>query len=580
MKRAALLILVASLVPVALAASTLEQVRITTEDAVSVADQLERAGFDVLEGSVTGSTIDVIVSPTERGLLSDMGYAFETLAIGRPFNEIQAERQAALAGEGGDPGALDVPPGYPNFIQVIDQLATAAAVYPSICQFVDLTTTYGMPVTHDGNHIYALKISDNVAVEEDEPAFLMVSNHHAREIVTPVLALYAMDQLTAGYGTDPLITNLVDDNEIWIAPVWNPDGYVYVFEVNNMWRKNRMPYGGDVGVDLNRNYPQGWDGPCAGSTSSWSETYKGPSPASEVETQTMMAWSLDQRFAKVIDYHSSGREVLHGYACWSYPFDSYLQSEAIQISQAASYGGDHRSPSAEGEHYEWQFGKQGAYAFLMETATQFQPSYSSAQSEAAMVWPSTLWMLDRPIPLWGRVTDAVTGEGIEASISYEGISFQHDETNTSGGEHGRYHAFLSNGIYGVIFEADGYHTQVLPVTIDINSSLQLDVALVPETAGVTLVGVAEEAGLKLLAANPARRSLRYEIGQPSQVSLKVFDVRGAFVRALVDGSQQPGRYEVIWDGRNTAGRRVAAGSYFYELRGAEERVSGKMLIVR
>ena len=66
-----------------------------------------------------------------------------------------------------------------------------------------------------------------------------------------------------------------------------------------------------VGVDQNRNYPQGWTASCSGSTSVRSETYKGPSAASEAETRTMMTWSETERFAKVIDYHSYGREVLY-----------------------------------------------------------------------------------------------------------------------------------------------------------------------------------------------------------------------------------------------------------------------------
>jgi hypothetical protein len=40
-------------------------------------------------------------------------------------------------------------------------------------------------------------------LEEDEPAAMLVSLHHAREIVTPLIALHAIDQLVDGYGVDP-----------------------------------------------------------------------------------------------------------------------------------------------------------------------------------------------------------------------------------------------------------------------------------------------------------------------------------------------------------------------------------------
>src|SRR4029450_5810092 len=147
------------------------------------------------------------------------------------------------------------------------------------------------PATVEGRHLYALKISDNVAQDEDEPAMLIVSTHHAREISPPVIALMAADRLTSQYGSDAQITSAVNGHEIWIAPVWNPDGYNYVFTTDNMWRKNRRVLSGGVGVDINRNYPQGWSGPCPGSTSVTNETYKGPSAASEAERQTMMTWS-------------------------------------------------------------------------------------------------------------------------------------------------------------------------------------------------------------------------------------------------------------------------------------------------
>ena len=195
-----------------------------------------------------------------------------------------------------------------------------ASTYPAIAQLVDITATYGTPPTFEGRHLFALKISDNVTVDEDEPSMLVVSAHHAREISTPVITLGAAERLTSGYESDPQITAAVNGHEIWLAPVWNPDGYNHVFTSNNLWRKNRRVFTSGVGVDQNRNYAQGWSAPCAGSTSASSDTYKGPSAASEAETQTMMTWSERERFAKVIDYHSFGREVLYAYRCLSHPF--------------------------------------------------------------------------------------------------------------------------------------------------------------------------------------------------------------------------------------------------------------------
>ncbi len=84
------------------------------------------------------------------------------------------------------------PAGYPELAAMLAEMNAAAADYPSICQIVDLTTTYNTPTTFEGRHLFAVKISDNVNQNEDEPSLLLVSNHHAREIVPTVIAMYAI----------------------------------------------------------------------------------------------------------------------------------------------------------------------------------------------------------------------------------------------------------------------------------------------------------------------------------------------------------------------------------------------------
>ncbi len=443
------------------------QICIQAPNVEMIALELESNGFDVLWSTVTSNSMELIVTPRELTQLEGQGYNPVTLEKGRPFREIQAERVS---------GPLPPPPGYPDLSQIYAEMTAAETAYPSICKMVDLTTTYGISPTFEDRNLYAIKISDNVSEDEDEPTFLMVSCHHARETVTPVIALYAIEQLTTEYGSDPQITTLIDEYEIWISPVWNPDGYVHVFNVDNMWRKNKRP---PDGVDLNRNYPFGWNGGCSGSTDPYSETYKGPSSASEPETQTMIAFSNDRHFTKVLDYHSYGREALWGYDsyCHSHPFDSFLQSEAVQLSTASGYGGSVRGPSAEGENYEWQLWTNGSYANLIETHTQFQPSYASAQTEAALVWPGALWMLERPIPLSGHVIDSYSGQPLVATITLSGITFPNGEEFKSERSFGRYHMFLPPGDYTVEFSAPGYVNQSHQITVTLESAEILEIAL-------------------------------------------------------------------------------------------------------
>jgi carboxypeptidase T len=456
------------------------RVRIEAADPSSLVESLERSGYDVI-GSDGAYTIDLAVSRDQWLTLRREGFAIVSVERARPLQDALAVRSGARTTDTMQALAALTPANYRDLDGILARLQEIADAHPAIAQVVDLTATYNTPATAEGRHIFALKLSDNVSLDEDEPAMLIASTHHAREIVTPVIALDAAERLTSGYDTDPRIATAVDSHEIWIAPVWNPDGYTYVFTTNNLWRKNRRVFTTGVGVDQNRNYPQGWSSSCAGSTSVTSETYKGPSAGSEAETQTMMTWSETERFAKVLDYHSSGREVLYGYRCLSHPFTTWMRQEAVALSQASGYAGHTRLPSAEGEHPQWQMARLGSYAFLIETHTEFQPSYESALNEAAMVWPGILTVLERPISVSGHVTDAVTGLPLSARIDILNVTFPNGETNSSGGQFGSYHMFLPAGTYDVRFSRNGYAPVVQRVVVGTATSTALDVQLSPST---------------------------------------------------------------------------------------------------
>jgi len=481
---------------------------IHTDNAESVASDLLSNGFDVLYASISVNSFDMIVTPHELKLLENQGYEIEIISKGRPFAEIQEEWK-------NDPENTFVPPGYQDYSDIFESMIATQLDYPDICKVYDLTDTYEMPATYEERHIFAMKISDNVEEDEDEPNFLAVSCHHAREIITPVIALYAIEQFTTEYGNDPSITSAVDENEIWIVPVWNPDGYEYCYYVDNWWRKNRNP---PDGVDLNRNYPFGWSSGCSGSTDPYSETYKGSGPASEVETQTMIAFTEDRYFSKVIDYHSYGSEVLYGYCCHSHPFENFFESEAIELSTASGYYGSIRAPSAEGEHYEWQIWKNGALANLIETHIEFQPSYASAQAEAEKVWPGILWQLERPISISGNIVDLITGEPIITPINID-VSFYNDEEIINEPKHGRYHLFLPPGTYNLEFSYENYHTQSHEVTVTQNSAEVLDINLVrlneppnkPTIDGPNNVKVDDEPDYMFQASDPDGDDLMYYI---------------------------------------------------------------------
>jgi len=365
----------------------------------------------------------------------------------------------------------NLPVGYLDLDGIWAAMRELQRNYPNIIQIINLTS-YGPGWTYEGREMPMLKLSDNVIVDEDEPNILIVSAHHAREIITPHIALDIINRLVAGYNSnDTRLRSIVENNEIFISPLWNPDGYYHVWEVDNMWRKNKKPNaGGSYGVDQNRNYPYGWSASCSGSNIPNSETYKGVSAASEEETQIMIEFSKTRIFAKVNDFHSYGREVLYSFVCEPFTpnLDVFITNEAITLANQVGTRYATRTPSGDGQHQQWHIKEATAYAFLTETHTEFQPDYDEVEQEAEYLWPMNLYFLERPIPYSGHVYSAANFAPLTASIS---VSNTNNVYWKSHPKYGSFYLFLPDGQYTIIFSASGYAPRSVPVVIT-NSSPQ------------------------------------------------------------------------------------------------------------
>jgi len=373
-----------------------------------------------------------------------------------------------------------LPNGYSDLDEIWSRMFDYEARYPSIVKVINMTA-YGPGYTYEGRELPMIKISDNVRVDEDEPNIMIVSAHHAREIVTPHVALDTLERLAKGYEAgDREIVSIVDGNEIFISPLWNPDGYNYMWNINNLWRKNRKPFGNNYGVDQNRNYDAGWDSSssCSGSTLPASDTYKGPYPNSEEETQIMVEFSLKRNFVKMNDYHSYGREVLNGFVCQplAEKLDDWILEEAIALGKKATTTYGVRRPSSDGEHPQWNIRYLSSYSFITEISLEFQPPFSSAQNEANIVWPLTKSFLQKPIPYAGHVY-SLNGSPLEAQIFID--EFPEVQLKT-GSTFGNYYIIAPNGNYTVSFRAPGYSTSVKGIFIDNSRPLfNQDVYLTP-----------------------------------------------------------------------------------------------------
>lgn len=147
------------------------------------------------------------------------------------------------------------------------------------------------------------------------PAVVVLGGQHAREWAGPVVALGLADRLVRLYESDPRVRRVVDQLQIYINPVNNPDGYVATFDGRRLQRKNMNP---TCNVDLNRNYPTAFG---QGTPSSCNaETYPGKLALSEPESQAVanLIGSL-ARPSLMIDYHSTASQVMIPYAYTTKP---------------------------------------------------------------------------------------------------------------------------------------------------------------------------------------------------------------------------------------------------------------------
>lgn len=414
---------------------------------------LLKEGYDVVGRYPAASMIEIILSPEEFEGLLGRGFRGRILEVSQPFGQTVY----------GEP-----PAEYYDYDEIMQGLLDIENQYPSIATRVDLTALLDVPVTHEDRHIYAMKLSDNVGIDEDEPAAVIECGHHARELVTHVIGMDVCEQLTELYGIDPLVTKWIDRMEIWVVPCVNPDGLEYVWDYNNMWRKNRRNNGGgSYGVDNNRNYPFGWRVYGNWSSNPESQVYTGPSPCSEPENKTMVAlWELLVPVV-MLDYHSYGDEVLDTYVYFTMP--EPFKHDTIQSYLAARLGYDPRSPSSTGEAPEEAYHTYGVVCYLIEVGDEFQPPWWQGEQEVEENRAGWRFMLNLPFVapgVTGRVTDSVTHYPLVATYDIEEINFVNDEIRRTEPGHGRYIELLpGNTTYHLTFFASGYQPKAVTVAV-------------------------------------------------------------------------------------------------------------------
>jgi hypothetical protein len=253
-------------------------------------------------GEGQSASVEVVLTGQQAEALAGRGIDLAPKASGaaRRASALQAGVFRMYSGEGG----------------IQEELVAQAAAHPGIAEL------HVIGQTVQGRDITAVRVTaDPGRVRPGKrPTTVYLGAQHAREWITPEMVRRLLAHFLDGYGSDARITDIVDNNELWFIPVGNPDGYDFSFEPGQrLQRKNMRDNNGDgvfnagEGVDLNRNLPTRWGYDNEGSSPNpSSETYRGPAPGSEPETQ-----ALDGLFRRItpeffINYHSAAELLLYG----------------------------------------------------------------------------------------------------------------------------------------------------------------------------------------------------------------------------------------------------------------------------
>ncbi|GGM32308.1 hypothetical protein GCM10011351_17970 [Paraliobacillus quinghaiensis] len=243
-----------------------------------------------------------------------------------------------------------------------------------------LITTTSIGKSVNGRNLYTVKLGRG-----DTEIFLNGA-HHAREWLTTNLLMEMIDTYSQAYINNSQIDgydvrDLLNKVSIWFVPMVNPDGVTLVqegaystnnpqkvIEINNgstdfsRWKANVR------GVDLNRQYPAGWETIKYNRTEPSYMNHKGDAPLTEPETKAIYDFTLDHDFKTAVAYHSSG-EILF----WDYKLKDGSESKATSrnladmISDKTGYSLVMPGPNQSGGGFtDWFMHSQNKPAFTPE----------------------------------------------------------------------------------------------------------------------------------------------------------------------------------------------------------------------
>jgi len=357
---------------------------------------------------------------------------------------------------------------YPTYEAYEAMMFEFATDHPDKCQILTLGTL------NSGRKILVARLNNGETA--GKPKFLYSSTMHGDETTGYMLMLRLIDYLLEN-PTVAEVQNVMDNLDLFICPDANPDGTYY--------GGNQTVYGSRranaQGIDINRNFPDNWDGP-----------HPDGNPYTP-ETEMFMQLAEDYQFTMGANYHG-GAEVmnypwdncydLHAddawwqYVCREYAdlthqvnpnYMTYLNNGITNGSQWYQIGGGRQD-------------YMNYYHQCREVCIECSDTKCPNGSQMPTFWNYNhnsifAYMNQCLNGIHGIVTDSISGQPIEATVTIVG----HDQNYSvveSQLPAGDYHRPIKGGTYTVRFTANGYYPKEYTVTAVDGEATTLNVQLV------------------------------------------------------------------------------------------------------
>jgi len=406
---------------------------------------------------------------------------------------------------------------YPTYDLYVEMMENYADTYPEICNLINIGTTVL------GRDLLALKISDNINYEENEPEIFLSSTMHGDETLGFILTLRLIDSLVTNYSTNIDIKNIIDNTEIYINPNANPDG---TYKDNNSTISDPQRFNAN-NIDLNRNFPDPEDGNHPDGNT-W-----------QLETEAMMNFAKNHNIVLSANFHCGAEVINYPWDTWErrHPDDDWFISisrEYADIAHANSPS-DYLTSFDNGitNGYDWYSisgGRQDYFTFFhnsREITVELSDVKHVAESSLPDYWNFNKHSLisfisESLFGIKGTVTDSI-GTPLKAMIFVK----NHDSIDDSSmvftdPDIGDYHRFLEPGAYDLIASANGYKNDTVENLI-VSSENVTYANFVLDTGQNTSTSIEEK-----IYPNPFNNELNISIysSKNQNVEINIYKVTG------------------------------------------------------